>query len=196
MTQYARNSRRPFGGFVWYFFSLCSLCLCGSQLFAADVESRQLTHYVPQDFLEIVVRKGEWVEVTLDVKGGVRKGDIVRIWAGGSIDRGDGERPGQVVNGPEGIFDNLDSAVPPTCALSPKMEHAYALLFKTDSADPMRCLRQGRPLEIKVARDKEKLWIGFNDEKGRFQDNHLGKGLRHELDPLWVRIEVVRMTVD
>ena len=29
-----------------------------------------------------------------------------------------------------------------------------------------------------------------------FQDNHLGRGLRHELDPLWVRLEVVRTTVD
>ena len=47
-----------------------------------------------------------------------------------------------------------------------------------------------------MTKDKEKLWIGFNDEKGRYQDNHLGKGRRHELDPLWVRIEVVRMTVD
>jgi hypothetical protein len=175
--------------------SLCPLCLCGSSQ-GADVESRQLTHYVPQDFLETVVRKGEWVEVALDVKGGVRKGDVIRIWAGGSIDRGDEEHPGQVVNGPEGIFDHLASANPPKGALSEKKEHAYALLFKTESADPVRCQRAGKPLEIKVGRDKEKLFVGFNDEKGRYQDNHLGKGLRHELDPLWVRIEVVRITVD
>jgi hypothetical protein len=163
---------------------------------AADVESRQLTHYLPQDFLETVVRTEKWTEVPLAVKGGVRKGDIVRIWAGGSIDRGDGERPGQVINGPEGIFDYLDSAVPPAGALSSKKEHAYAVLFKTDSAEPVRCKAPGKPVEIKIAQDKEKLWIGFNDEKGRYQDNHLGKGLRHEFDPLWVRIEVVRMTVD
>ena len=54
----------------------------------------------------------------------------------------------------------------------------------------------GKPLEITLAKDNEKLWVGFNDEKGRYQDNHLGKGRRHELDPLWVRIEVVRITVD
>jgi hypothetical protein len=40
------------------------------------------------------------------------------------------------------------------------------------------------------------LWIGFNDERGRYLDNHLGKGRRHELDPLWVRVEVVRIIVD
>ena len=34
------------------------------------------------------------------------------------------------------------------------------------------------------------------DEKGRYNDNHLGKGKRHELDPLWLRVEVVRITVD
>jgi hypothetical protein len=162
---------------------------------SADVESRQLTHYVPQDFLEAAVRKGEWVEVTLDVKGGVRKGDVVRIWAGGSIDRGDGERPGQVVNGPEGLGAAV-FAGKPQWALSAKAEHAFALLFKTESTGPTKCLAPGKPLEIKLTRDKEKLWVGFNDETGRFQDNHLGKGRRHELDPLWVRVEVVRITVD
>ena len=54
----------------------------------------------------------------------------------------------------------------------------------------------GQPLEIKLTMDKEKLFVGFNDEKGRYQDNHLGNGRRHELDPLWVRVEVVRITVD
>ena len=47
-----------------------------------------------------------------------------------------------------------------------------------------------------VAGTGEKLWLGFNDARGRYQDNHLGKGLRHEFDPLWVRIEVVRIIVD
>src|SRR5438067_11064081 len=84
------------------FFSLCSLCLCGSFIVAAEVESRQLTHYLPQDFLETAVRTENWTEVPLAVKGGVRKGDVVRIWAGGSIDRGNGEQPGQNVNGPAG----------------------------------------------------------------------------------------------
>jgi hypothetical protein len=162
----------------------------------AELESRQLTHYVPQDFLEAAVRKGDWVEVELAVKGGVRKGDIVRIWAGGSIDRGDGERPGQVVNGPDGVDPAALGTNKPALALSAEPAHAYALLFKTESAGPVKCLSPGKPLEIKLKSDKEKLWVGFNDEKGRYQDNHLGKGLRHELDPLWVRIEVVRITVD
>jgi len=42
----------------------------------------------------------------------------------------------------------------------------------------------------------ERLWVGFNDERGRYRDNHLGRGLRHEFDPLWVRVEVVRIVVD
>jgi hypothetical protein len=173
------------------------LVACSSSIaWSADVESRQLTHYVPQDFLETVVRKGEWVEVPLDVKGGVRKGDVVRIWAGGSIDRGDGERPGQVFNGPDGIASDDPRTGKPDFALSVVRDHAYALLFKTESTGPTKSSPPGKPLEIKLSHDKEKLWVGFNDEKGHFQDNHLGKGRRHELDPLWVRIEVVRITVD
>src|SRR5947208_9378810 len=89
-------------------FSALLICvyLCSSvatSLFAADVESRQLTHYLPQDFLETAVRTENWTEVPLAVKGGARTGDVVRIWAGGSIDRGNGERPGQNVNGPAGF---------------------------------------------------------------------------------------------
>src|SRR5204863_4052659 len=84
----------------------CLICvyLCSSValLSAADLESRQLTHYVPQDALEAAVRKEGWTEVPLAVKGGVRKGDTVRVWAGGSIDRG-GDQPGENVNGPQGI---------------------------------------------------------------------------------------------
>ena len=53
----------------------CLICvyLCSSValLSAADVESRQLTHYVPQDALETVVRTEGWTEVPLAVKGGV-----------------------------------------------------------------------------------------------------------------------------
>src|SRR5262245_64959019 len=71
---------------------------------AADVESRVLTHYVPQDLLEAAVRKEGWTEIVLNVKGGVRKGDVVRVWAGGSIDRG-GDAPGENVAGPDGVAD-------------------------------------------------------------------------------------------
>lgn len=158
---------------------------------AAEVESRQLTHYVPQDFLETAIRKEGWTEVTLAVKGGVRKDDVVRIWAGGSIDRGNGDHPGVHVNGPNGH----PAAPGAVFSLSAQPTDAYALLFKTD-AGPTKCLPPGKPLELKLTKDGEKLWIGFNDEKGRYQDNHLGKGKRHELDPLWVRIEVVRIIVD
>ena len=70
---------------------------------AAELESRVLTHYVPQDMLETAVRKEAWTEVPLKVKGGVRKGDVVRIWTGGSIDRGNGDGPGQNVAGPDGV---------------------------------------------------------------------------------------------
>jgi len=167
-----------------------------SSAFAADVESRQLTHYLPQDMLEIAVRTEGWTEAPLVIKGGIRKGDVVRVWAGGSIDRGNDEQPGQNVNGPDGIDTAIFDCTKPDCALSPKLEHTYALLFKTESTGPTKCLPPGKPLEIKLTKDNAKLWLGFNDEKGRYQDNHLGKGKRHELDPLWARIEVVRTTVD
>jgi hypothetical protein len=181
------------------FFSLCPLCLCGSFcfFFAAELESRQLTHYIPQNDLETIVRKEDWTEVPLAVKGGTLKGDTVRVWAGGLIDRGNGDQPGENVNGADGHREPTQLANDqPTYALSPDPAHTYALLFKTESAGPVKCIPPGKPLEIKLTKDKEKLWIGFNDEKGRYQDNHLGKGRRHELDPLWVRVEVVRTTVD
>src|SRR5438128_5418561 len=75
---------------------------------AAEVESRVLTHYVPQDFLETIVRKEGWTELPLDVKGGVRKGDVVRVWAGGSIDRGNGDQPGENVNNPAGLSISME----------------------------------------------------------------------------------------
>ena len=81
-------------------------------------------------------------------------------------------------------------------ALSAEPAHAYALLFKTEATGPTKCAPPGKPLEIKLTADKEKVWLGFNDEKGRFLDNHLGKGRRHEHDPFWLRIEVVRIVVD
>jgi len=182
----------PFTNPLWI-LSLCPLCLCGSHLFAAEVESRVLTHYLPQDFLETVVRKDGWTEVTLTVKGGVRKGDVVRVWAGGSIDRG-GEQPGENVNGPDGVASA--GREKSEFSLSTQPAHAYALLFKTESTGPTKCLPPGKPLEIKLTKPGEKVWVGFNDEKGRFHDNHLGKGRRHQLDPLWVRVEVVRIVVD
>jgi len=160
---------------------------------AAELESRVLTHYVPQDVLETAVRKEAWTEVPLKVKGGVRKGDVVRIWAGGSIDRGNGDGPGQNVAGPDGVPAD---GTAPRLALSSEASHAYALLFKTEGQTLHKGRPAGKPLEIKLTRDGEKLWLGFNDERGRYQDNHLGKGLRHEFDPLWVRIEVVRLIVD
>jgi hypothetical protein len=161
---------------------------------AAELESRVLTHYIPQDFLETAIRTEAWTEVPINLKGGVVKGDTIRIWAGGSIDRGNGDQPSQYVAGPAG-----EPAVPPSefkGALSSQPELAYALLFKTDNSGIKKCALPGKPLEITVTKDKEKLFVGFNDDKGRFYDNHLGKGRRHELDPLWVRIEIVRTIVD
>ena len=162
---------------------------------AAEIESRVLTHYIPQDFLETAIRTEGWTEVPINLKGGMRKGDTIRIWAGGSIDRGNGDQPSQYVAGPEGEAPR-QSAGDRKGALSSQPEHAYALLFKTDSSGIKKCAMPGKPLEITVAKDKEKLFVGFNDDKGRFYDNHLGKGRRHELDPLWVRVEIVRTIVD
>ena len=157
----------------------------------AEVESRRLTHYLPQDLLESAVRTEGWTEVPLKLKDGLRKGDTVRVWAGGSIDRG-GERPGENVAGPDGV----PSAPGADMALSPEPANRYALLFKTETAGVKKCLPPGKPLEIKMTKDGERVWVGFNDEKGQYLDNHLGRGRRHELDPLWVRIEVVRTIVD
>ncbi len=163
---------------------------------AAEVESRVLTHYVPQDFLETVVRTEGWTRLPLDVKGGVRKGDVVRIWAGGSIDYGNGDRPGQNVTGPAGAAAGQPVVDLKQLALSAEPKTTFALLFKTESPGVHPCAAPGKPLEIKLSKDKEQVWLGFNDARGRFHDNHLGRGTRHELDPLWVRIEVVRIIID
>ncbi len=191
------SSHRKFGLIYFVFFLICvHLRLSAANtLFAADLESRQLTHYIPQDTLETVVRKEGWTEVPLAVKGGVRPGDTVRVWAGGCIDRGNGDQPGENVNGPDGLATSPGPGAR-SCALSPDPAHAYALLFKTETTGPTKCLPPGKPLEIKLTKDGEKLWVGFNDEPGLYRDNHLGKGRRHELDPLWVRIEVVRIITD
>jgi hypothetical protein len=172
--------------------ALLMVLFCMVSVSGAEVESRVLTHYLPQDFLESAVRTEKWTELSLPVKGGLRKGDVVRIWAGGLIDRGNGEKPGQNVNGPDGIATDAASRL----ALAPNAQLAFALLFKAESSGIHKCLSTGKPLEITLKRDNESLWIGFNDEQGRFVDNHLGKGLRHEFDPLWVRVEVVRIIVD
>jgi hypothetical protein len=176
--------------------SLAFLLYFTCAVHAADVESRVLTHYVPQDLLETVVRTEGWSELTLDVKGGVRKGDVVRVWAGGSIDWGNGDQPGQNISGPHGLTAAPVTLDAKKLALSQDAGHAYAVLFKSEAPGLQKCLPAGKPLEIKLTKDKEKVWLGFNDLKGRYQDNHLGKGRRHELDPLWIRVEVVRIIVD
>jgi hypothetical protein len=161
----------------------------------ADLESRVLTHYVPQDLLETAVRTEGWTEVPLKVAGGTRKGDVIRVWAGGSIDRGNGDRPGENTGGPEGV-GGVSAEAAKKQALSQVPEQAFALLAKTEGNEPRKCLPAGKPLEIKLTKDNEKLLVGFNDERGRYNDNHLGKGRHHEFDPLWLRVEVVRIIVD
>jgi hypothetical protein len=160
----------------------------------AELESRVLTHYVPQDLLETCVRTEGWTEIPLNIKGGTRKGDIVRIWAGGSIDRGNGDQPGENFGGPDGSPTAVVEVQ--RLALSPQPGHTFALLVKTEGTAATKCAPPGKPLEITLGKDKERLWFGFNDERGRYNDNHLGKGRRHELDPLWIRVEVVRTIVD
>jgi hypothetical protein len=163
---------------------------------AAELESRVLTHYVPQDLLETAVRTEGWTEVPLNVKGGVRKGDVVRIWAGGVIDYGNGDQPGENLATPLGLQGGKPALDPAKLVLSTDANYALALLFKTDGPELRRWMPPGKPSEIKLSKDKERLWVGFNDEKGRYQDNRLGRGRRHEFDPLWMRVEVVRIIVD
>src|SRR4029453_12969840 len=85
---------------------------------AADLESRALTHYIPQNDLENIVRKEGWTEIVLKPYGGVRKGDIARIWAGGVVDRGGGDYPGQIADGPTGVDGAKLSSPPGVLALS------------------------------------------------------------------------------
>ena len=162
---------------------------------AAELESRVLTHYVPQDLLEKAVRTEGWTEIPLSVPGGVRKGDVVRVWAGGASDRGNGAPAGQNVAGPAGPEPGAASPAKKP-ALSAEPAHAFTLLFKTQGPGYKKSPAPGKPLEISLTRDKEQFWVGFNDEAGRYQDNHLGRGRRHEFDPLWIRVEVVRTIVD
>ena len=120
----------------------------GSVVLAAEVESRVLTHYVPQDTLEAAVRKEGWTEIPLKVKGGVRKGDVVRVWAGGSIDRG-GDVPGQNTAGPEGIAADVPGS---KLALSPDSGNAHALLFRTEGAGVQKARPAGKPPKRRAAR--------------------------------------------
>src|SRR5438132_3329839 len=85
---------------------------------AADLESRALTTYLPQDMLESLVRKEGWLEITLKPYGGIRKGDILRVWAGGVIDRGNAHAPGQNVAGPTGLDAKKMDADPANLSLS------------------------------------------------------------------------------
>src|SRR5207247_836078 len=137
---------------------------------AADLESRVLTHYVPQDLLEKAVRTEGWTEIPLAVKGGVRKGDTVRLWSGGSIDRGNGDYPGQNVGSPCGPETTPAGVDVNALALSADPAHAYALLFKTEGPALRTAMPAGKPLEITLSKDKERLWVGFNDERGRYLD--------------------------
>src|SRR6266849_2339672 len=97
---------------------------------AADLESRVLTHYVPQDFLETAVRTEGWTELKLNVKGGLRKGDVVRIWSGGNIDYGNGDQPGQNLSGPSGRAQPVQPLEMQRFALATDPALAYAVLVK------------------------------------------------------------------
>src|SRR5262249_20704154 len=80
---------------------LLTATLCGLPC-ADELESRHLTHYVPQDLQETAVRKGGGREVPRAIRGGVHRGDPVRTGAGGSTARGNGAQPAQHVNAPAG----------------------------------------------------------------------------------------------
>jgi hypothetical protein len=174
-------------------FTVLSFLILALTASAADLESRALTHYVPQDLLENIVRKEGWTEITLKPYDGVKKNDIARIWTGGVIDHGNGNQPGVHVTGPDGV--KVTPAEAAKMAMSPQPDLAYALLFKTEDGVLHKPV-PGKPLEIRLTKAGAKLWMAFNDQRGRYTDNHLGKGRRYELDPLWVRVEVIRIIVD
>ncbi len=175
--------------------SLLLLCWPGI-CYAAEIESIVLRHYVPQDILEKAVRTQGWTEIALNFPGGVHKGYFVRVWAGGSVDWCNGDQPGENVALPCGPVRLPAGMDPRRLTLSQDPGNALAVLFKTDTAGIKKAAPPGKPLRLDFTRDKECLWIGFNDLQGRFMDNHLGKGRRHELDPLWVRVEVFHIIVD
>src|SRR5438094_2755132 len=96
---------------------------------ADELESRVLTHYVPQDFLEIMVRTENWTEIPLNLKGGIRKGDVVRIWAGGCIDRGDSDQPGINVCYPSGPAEAVSPVDSGQMALAKETTFSFAILW-------------------------------------------------------------------
>src|SRR5271166_6728733 len=105
--------------------ALLAVALAALPVTAADVESRVLTHYLPQDFLETAVRTEGWTEVALKIPGGLRKGDVVRVWSGGLIDRGNGEKPGECVCGPAGVQTSKAPADAARLALAPRPQDAF-----------------------------------------------------------------------
>jgi len=166
---------------------------------AAEVESRVLTHFLPQDFLENqVLRSDKCVAVDLSgLKGGIKAGDMVHIWVGGSIDWGNAHRPGLNITRPWG--ESLAQSTQTSgsdWAIAADPEFAHALVFKTETGSASRCFPEGKALSLKMTKDNEKLFIAFNDRKGCYADNHSGRGRDHVLDPLWVRVDVVRIVVD
>jgi hypothetical protein len=175
------------------FFAIAMILTVSFSARAADLESRALTHYVPQDLLENVVRKEGWTEIVLKPYDGVKKNDIARIWTGGVIDHGNSNQPGVHVAGPDGV--KVTPAEAAKMAVSGQPDLAYSLLFKTEEGVLYKPI-PGKPLEIRLTKAGARLWVAFNDQRGRYTDNHLGKGRRYESDPLWVRVEVIRIIVD
>src|SRR5262245_33241245 len=129
----------------------------------AKHESRLLNHYVPQELLEKAVRAEGWTEVPIQPRWGVKKGDFIRVWAGGFVDRG-GDQPGTNVGGPEGT--SAGSLRPEAFALSSDPQHAFAILIKTEDAKIYKCGPAGKPVEVPITKDNDKIFVGFNDEKG------------------------------
>ncbi len=177
------------------FVALAALLTITGSVLAKQV-SRLMTHYVPQDLLVKAIRTEGWTEVPMKTDWKIKKGDTIRVFAGGLVDRGNGDQPGIHTAGPEGVEAAQAPADLKTLALSPDARHAFALLVKTESGTIHSCLPAGKTLEVPILKDDEKLLIGFNDLKGKFSDNHLGKGRRHEHEPLWVRLEQIRIEGD
>src|SRR5688572_28945963 len=127
-------------------------------LAAAELESRALTHYVPQDLLQTIVRKEGWTEIVLKPYNGVRKGDIARVWSGGMIDRGGGDAPGMNVCGPTGADAGTMGVDPAKLSISTNPKHAYSIVFKTEDDVAHACQATGKPLQIPLKIDGARLW--------------------------------------
>src|SRR5947209_18714372 len=122
------------------------LLLCATAAPAAEVESIVWRHYLPQDFLESVVRSEKWLPLPLDLPGGVRKGDVVRIWAGGSIDWGNADQPGLNASAPEGPA-GTPALGARQLALAPDLGHALAILIKSERG-LHKCSPAGKALAV------------------------------------------------